>query len=269
MKPLTSIEIKLCQKQAKIFERSIKRAGCSSPVFIRRFMHSSIATLMDKKLYLFTYYADDDVFQIIDDEFGESTYGKEKYNPDLMFWIGYIYRCICIKYNLSSKAVYKLFNANNITKYYNICHTFDIVDAAERMMESIHYDNSSIEHKAYEMMKRLIFQERLNEYLGQTVEVVIDKPINYIEDDMTYIQNYGHLLNLKTPDNKFQEAYVIGIDKPIKSFNGKVIAIINRINEGEDKLVVCDESKSFNKDEILEMVNFLEKNFKSKIVLEN
>ena len=160
MKPLTSIEIKLCQKQAKIFERSIKKTDYSSPAFIRRFMRSSIATLMDKKLYLFTYYADDDTYQILDDEFGKCSNSKVKYGADLLFWIGYIYRCISIKYNLASKEVYKLFNAHDIVKYYKICHTFDIVDAAERMMESIHYDNSSIEEKAYKMMKALLLEER-------------------------------------------------------------------------------------------------------------
>lgn len=158
MKPLNSIEIQLCQKQAKIFEKSINATECSSPIFIRRYMFSSIAKSMDEKLYLFTSQTEEDAFSVLDDEFGKSAYGKEKYSPDQMYWIGYIYRCICIRYNLSSKAVYKLFNAKEIVKYYNICHTFDIVDASERMMEGISYDDSPIEKKAYECMKRLIFK---------------------------------------------------------------------------------------------------------------
>ena len=138
MKPLTSIEIGLCQSQAKIFELSIGRTNCSSPIFIRRFMNSSIAKSMDDKLYLYRCETIDDAIILINEEFGESNYGKTKYTKDQMYWIGYIYRCICIKYSLSSKSVYKLFRAEDIVKYYNICHTFDIVDAAERMMESIH-----------------------------------------------------------------------------------------------------------------------------------
>ena len=42
MKPLDSIEIKLCQLQAKIFEASVKNTTYSSPIFIRRFMLSNI-----------------------------------------------------------------------------------------------------------------------------------------------------------------------------------------------------------------------------------
>ena len=77
-----------------------------------------------------------------------------------MFWIGYIYRVIALKYNLSSKAVYKLFNAEKIIKYYNIGHTFDVVDFAERMMESIHYDTSSNEEKTLKLMRKLWNEEK-------------------------------------------------------------------------------------------------------------
>lgn len=160
MKPLSSIEIKLCQKQAKIFELSVDKTEYSSPIFIRRFMFSSFAKLFDEKLYLFTTNSEEDCFDILDEEFGKSSYGKNKFSKDEMFWIGYIYRCICIKYNLSSKTVYKLFQANEIIKYYNICHTFDIVDAAQRMMESINYDDLPIEEKASKILKNLLLQEK-------------------------------------------------------------------------------------------------------------
>lgn len=43
-----------------------------------------------------------------------------------------------------------------IIKYYNICHTFDIVDAAEKMMGSIDDDNSHIEEKASKILRDLM-----------------------------------------------------------------------------------------------------------------
>lgn len=85
MKPLNSIEIMLCQKQAKMFEKSLTKIKYSSLIFIRRYMHSSIAKLIDDKVYLFTPKADSDVFSILDEEFGETTYGKTKYTQDQMF----------------------------------------------------------------------------------------------------------------------------------------------------------------------------------------
>ncbi len=160
MMPLSFIELKLCQAQAKIFEASVTRTNYSSPIFIRRFAYSSIAKSFDDRVYLYGFDTTEDVIDIINNEFGESDYGEIKYSPDQMFWIGYIYRCLSIKYNLSSKSVYKLFNAREIVKYYNIYHTFDIVDAAERMMENVNYDNSSNQEKAYKVAKRLFYAKK-------------------------------------------------------------------------------------------------------------
>lgn len=267
MNPLTSIEIKLCQSQAKIFEASVNKTNYSSLIFIRRFMYSSIAKSMDDMVYLYQSETINDAFNTLDEEFGKSNYGKIKYSEDQMHWIGYIYRCISIKYNLSSKNVYKLFNADEIINFYNICHTFDIVDAAERMMESISYNESSNEEKAYKSMKRLLYTDKVLKLLGKEVDVVIDRPIGFKHDEIEYKQNYGYIKELKALDNEYQDAYVIGVDKTIKTFNGKVIAIINRKNDIEDKLVVCDKGKTFTKQEIKQLVNFQEKYFKSKIIM--
>ena len=94
MNPLTSLEIKLCQAQAKIFETSVNKTSYSSPIFIRRFMYSSIAKSMDDMLYLYQSNTVYDAFDVLDNEFGKSDYGKRKFSEDQMFWIGYIYRCI-------------------------------------------------------------------------------------------------------------------------------------------------------------------------------
>ena len=185
-----------------------------------------------------------------------------------MFWIGYIYRCICIKYNLSSKSVYKLFDARKIVEYYNIFHTFDIVDAAERMMESINYDSSSIQEKTYRVAKRLFYTQKLIKLLGQDVKVFVDRPIGCSHDGILYSLNYGYIKNLKALDGEFQDAYIIGVDNPVKTFQGKVVAIINRKNDIEDKLVVCDKCKICSKKEIKKAISFQEKYFKSKIIFD-
>jgi len=267
MNPLTSIEIKLCQSQAKIFETSVSKTNYSSLIFIRRFMYSSIAKSMDEGVYLFQSETLYDAFNVLNEEFGESSYGKIKLSEDQMYWIGYIYRCISIKYNLSSKNIYKLFNADEIVKYYNICHTFDIVDAAERIMESINYNELSIENRAYNTMKRLLYTDKLRDLLGKKINVIIDRPIGFNHNGIVYTQNYGYIKELKALDDEYQDAYVIGVDKPVKSFVGIVIGIINRTNDIEDKLIVCDDKATFSKEEIKEMVDFQEKYFKNKIIL--
>lgn len=269
MKPLDSIEIMLCRSQAKLFEASVKKTQYSSPIFIRRFLNSTIADSFDNKSFLFQTMSSDEVFETIDLEFGKSTYGKTKYSEDQMFWIGYIYRCICLKYNISSKTVYKLFNAEDIVKYYNIGHTYDVVDMAERMIENIKYDNSTNQEKALKAMRRIIYNEKIIELLGKNVEVIIDRKLGSYHpeyNDLKYELNYGYIKDLISPDGEYQDAYVIGIEKPIDSFNGKVIAVVKRKNDIEDKLVVCEKDKDFSIEEIEKHINFQEKFFKHKII---
>ena len=135
MMPLEYHELCLCRLQAKIFELSVKDTNCSSPVFIRRFMMSKYVKVFDEFDYLFMSCNLEDTFDELDDEYGKSTYGKIKYSQDEMYWIGYIYRVISIKFNLTSKQIFKLFKASEIIDYYPIYHTYDIVDAASRMIE--------------------------------------------------------------------------------------------------------------------------------------
>ena len=265
MKPLDSIEIKLCQQQAKIFEKSVKMTSYSSPVFIRRFMFSNIAKSFDDKLFLFQSTSIDEIFDLLDEEFGKSDYGKTKYTEDQMYWIGYIYRCISIKYNLTSKVVYRLFNAREIVKHYNIGHTFDIVQAAERIMEDINYDDN-IEQKSISCMRRLIFLEKATSLIGQEVTVHIDRPIGYNHKGIIYTQNYGYIKEFMALDGEYQDAYVIGKNNRINIFTGKVIAVINRLDDNEDKLVVCSINENYTNKEINDLVNFQEKYFKHKII---
>ena len=80
------------------------------------------------------------------------------------------------------------------------------------------------------------------------------------------LTNCGHIKELQTFDGKYQDAYVIGCDFKLEIFEGKIIAIINRKNDSGDKLVVCDKNKTYSNEEIARLVNFIEKDFKIKII---
>ena len=64
---------------------------------------------------------------------------------------------------------------------------------------------------------------------------------------------------------EFVIPYILGIDKPVKEFVGKIIAIIHREDDVEEKWVVVPENITFTKDEIMEQVYFQEKYFKSGV----
>ena len=265
MKPLDSIELKLCQLQAKLFEESVTKTKYSSPIFIRRFMLSSVAKSFDEKKYLFQSTSIEETFSSLDEEFGVSNYGKTKYTEEQMYWIGYIYRCLSIKYNITSKTVYELFNAREIIKHYNIGHTFDIVQAAERMMESINFSND-IQEKSINFMRRLMMIETAKSMIGKEVSVFIDRPIGYNHNGIIYTQNYGYIKDFKALDGEYQDAYVLGKDTPLETFTGKVIALVNRKDDEEDKLIVCDKNDDYSIEEIEKLINFQEKYYKHTII---
>ena len=80
-----------------------------------------------------------------------------------------------------------------------------------------------------------------------------------------YSVNYGYIEGIIAGDGEYQDAYILGIDKPITEFSGKVIAIIHRFNDVEEKWVVAPDNVSFSKDEIMEKVCFQEKFFSIEI----
>lgn len=59
---------------------------------------------------------------------------------------------------------------------------------------------------------------------------------------------------------------MLGVDKPVKSFKGKVIAIIHRFNDDDDKLVVVPQELELTDEEIRKKTHFQEQWFKIRIV---
>lgn len=79
--------------------------------------------------------------------------------------------------------------------------------------------------------------------------------------------NYGYVDGIFAPDGEEQDVYILGIDEPIKNFKGKVIAIVHRFNDNEDKWVVAPEGKSFSIEEIKKLLHFQEQYFDSEIIV--
>ena len=114
------------------------------------------------------------------------------------------------------------------------------------------------------------YLENLHQLLNTEVKVFIDRKINskHLDfPDIIYKVNYGHIENMLAPDFEFQDAYVLGIDEPIDFFIGKVIAIIHRKNDIEDKIIVANEKSIYSKEEIYEHIQFQEKYFDIEIIM--
>src|ERR1035437_10651684 len=107
-------------------------------------------------------------------------------------------------------------------------------------------------------------------YLGKDVQVTMDRPLgsNHPKHGFRYEVNYGYIPNTRAPDGEEIDAYVLGIDKPLESFSGKCIAVIHRLNDNDDKLVVLENNKKMTNDEIIKLTFFQEKYFTSIIIRE-
>ena len=106
--------------------------------------------------------------------------------------------------------------------------------------------------------------------LGKIVTVTVDRPLGSYHPkhkDIYYPINYGYIEGIIAPDGEEQDAYILGVDKPVEKFTGKVIAIIHRLDDIEDKWVVCPENMTFSNEEIEEKVMFQEQFFNMKIIL--
>jgi len=106
--------------------------------------------------------------------------------------------------------------------------------------------------------------------LGKIVTVTVDRAMDTYHPehtDMYYPINYGYVSGIFAPDGEEQDAYVLGVDKPVQEFTGKVIAIIHRNDDIEEKWIVAPVDKSFTKEEIIEKVHFQEQYFDSYVIL--
>ena len=108
----------------------------------------------------------------------------------------------------------------------------------------------------------------LKELLGTTVTVTVDRPMGSRHPkfpDLIYTVNYGFIHGLLGGDGEEQDAYILGVDEPISSFVGQVIAIIHRLNDVEDKLVVAPDGVTFTREQIIEQTSFQERYFNSTV----
>ncbi|MDE6209249.1 MAG: inorganic pyrophosphatase [Lachnospiraceae bacterium] len=104
--------------------------------------------------------------------------------------------------------------------------------------------------------------------MGRTITVTVDRPLGSYHPkhkDMYYPVNYGYIEGLMAPDGEEQDAYILGVGEPVKEFTGRVIAIVHRNDDIEEKLVVAPENISFSKEEIEREIHFQEQYFDSYI----
>ena len=108
----------------------------------------------------------------------------------------------------------------------------------------------------------------VKDYLEKEVEIKIDRPLGtrHPKHGFMYMINYGFIPNTVSGDGEELDAYLLGEYEPVEKSKGKVIAIIHRTNDDDDKLIVSKEGKDYSDDTIRTLTEFQEKYFDSVII---
>ena len=105
-------------------------------------------------------------------------------------------------------------------------------------------------------------------FLGRTVHVVVDRPLGSTHPQYpgtVYPVNYGYIPDTLSGDDEALDAYILGVEQPVSAFTGRVIAVVYREDDAEDKLVAAPEGQYLDRAEIAAAIAFMEKYYHSEL----
>ena len=127
------------------------------------------------------------------------------------------------------------------------------------------FEKTGDEQSAGDMRSTLLEYSSGKEALGKKVTVIVDHPygsFHPILPDVVYTCNYGYVDALD--EEEFQNAYVYGIQEPIDTFTGFVIAIIYHRDETETRWVVSG-SLLYDKQDVINAIGEMEQEYDTRI----
>ena len=108
-------------------------------------------------------------------------------------------------------------------------------------------------------------------YIGNIVHVSIDRPMGskHPTHGYEYPLNYGFLPYTESGDNEELDAYVLMINQPLLSYEGRCIGVVHRLDDDDDKLIVVPEAFDLDDESIEKEIDFQEKWFKHVLWRDN
>ena len=106
-------------------------------------------------------------------------------------------------------------------------------------------------------------------FLGKKVRLEFDQPVgsSYAPHNIdSYPINYGYVPGVPAPDGDDLDAYLLNVFEPLTEAEGVCIAIVHRIHDDDDKLIVVPEGVELTDEEVLKQVSFQEHLYEGVIV---
>jgi inorganic pyrophosphatase len=106
------------------------------------------------------------------------------------------------------------------------------------------------------------------DFIGKLVSAKIDRPLGsrHPQHGFFYMLNYGYVPGVIAPDGEEQDVYVLGVFEALEQFEGRCIAVIHRLDDDDDKLVLVPDGAQYTDEQILALTEFQERFFKSVVV---
>ena len=106
-----------------------------------------------------------------------------------------------------------------------------------------------------------------NSLLGKRVSITVNRPIGTQHAGIVYPMNYGYIDGVLGKDGDHLDAYILGINQPLKAFEGRCVAILKRTDDLDDKLIVVPPEIMVDAETIRHETHFVEQFFESELVL--
>lgn len=125
----------LCKFTSDLFEYSTKVKECSSKVFIKAFVFSSIQKRLSSSAFILESLDIVSAYDIIRKE-KKLTRGSDIYPSYVMAWIGYIMKYFAYTTNLSEQVLYKKMKPEEFYSLYEAYHSMDNDLVVKRIAEA-------------------------------------------------------------------------------------------------------------------------------------
>ncbi|HUQ39353.1 MAG TPA: inorganic diphosphatase [Acidimicrobiales bacterium] len=106
-------------------------------------------------------------------------------------------------------------------------------------------------------------------WLGRHVQVSIDRPLGSLHPVHGHVHpvNYGFIPGTMADDGSEVDAYLLGPTEAVASGAGVVVAIVHRLDDVEDKLLVLADGHSpIRSDDLMGLVDFQERWYDTRLI---